>query len=298
MTGVMPFNGRVQHKPPRRDALAYPGASLGDPRRLSAQRMLGLRVDQCLKRESFRAVHGPAASSAFRLGDRIGFRCGRRMEPPMPRCRTPSLSAPTSPDLAKATRSIRVIGTAFTNNQTYFQGFPRWLDSRLANPAPNKVSADYIPGPAYLNNWSPSLQAQLLIDRYGVTPSASASLNDGAAQQASNASALLGGAPVGSVNMYKNGTGFQNEFYGGVTQTQTIAIGDGSTSTFSSGIGFGGSIGVALASTVTGSISGNTMTIPAPGPGLIITSTSAAGVSCGSCAAGTVITGYGDGHRR
>ena len=62
----------------------------------------------------------------------------------------------------------------------------------------------------------------------------------------SNASALLGGAPVGFVNMYKNGTGFQNEFYGGVTQTQTIGVGDGSTSKFSSGVGFGGSAGSVL----------------------------------------------------
>ena len=73
-------------------------------------------------------------------------------------------------------------------------------------------------------------------------------MNDGAAQQTQNASALLGGAPVGFANMYKNGTGFQNQFYGGVTQTQTIAIGDGATSQFSSGIGFGGSVGTALAS--------------------------------------------------
>ena len=120
-------------------------------------------------------------------------------------------------------------------------------------------------------------------------------MNDGSAQQAQNASALISGVPVGLLNMYKNGSGFQSNFYGNVTQTQTIGIGDGSTSKFSSGIGFGGSTGVALASTVTGSISGNTMTIPAPGPGTYYYINIGNGVSCGSCAAGTVITGFGTG---
>ncbi len=131
----------------------------------------------------------------------------------------------------------QVVGTAFASNQTYFQGFSTIVGWQSAGtPAPDNVSAAYIPGPSYLNNWAPARPAQLLVDRYGVAPSASTSLNDGAAQQVSNASTLLGGAPVGFLNMYKNGTGFQNEFYGGVTQTQTIGVGDGSTATFSSGV--------------------------------------------------------------
>ena len=190
----------------------------------------------------------------------------------------------------------QVVGTAFASNQTYFQGVSTIVGWQSAGtPAPDNVSAAYIPGPSYLNNWAPARPAQLLVDRYGVAPSTSASLNDGAAQQVSNASTLLGGAPVGFLNMYKNGTGFQNEFYGGVTQTQTIGVGDGSTATFSSGVGFGGSAGSGLASTVTGSISGNTMTIPVPGPGSYYYINIGNGVSCGSCAAGTVITGYGSG---
>lgn len=134
-----------------------------------------------------------------------------------------------------------------------------------------------------------------------MTPgSQAASLNDGAATQIQNASALLGGAPVGFLNMYKNGTGFQNEVYGGVTQTQTIGLGDGSTTTFSSGAGFGGSPSTsagALASTVTGSISGNTMTITAgfPTTGAWSWIDRGQAVTCGSCAAGTIITGLGTG---
>ena len=189
----------------------------------------------------------------------------------------------------------QVVGTAFSNNQTYFQGLSTVVGFSAGGiPQPDTVAANYIPGPAYLNNWSPSHPGQLLVDRYGVFPSSS-SYNDGAAQQATNASALLSGAPVGIDSMYKNGTGFQNEYYSGVTQTHTIGVGDGSTSKFSSGIGFGGSVGSALASTVTGSISGNTMTIPTPGPGSYYYINIGNGVSCGSCAAGTVITGYGTG---
>ncbi len=188
----------------------------------------------------------------------------------------------------------QVSGTAFASNQTYFQGFSTIVGFQVGGmPGPDNESAAYMPGPAYLNNWAPSHPGQLLVDRYGVIPSSAASLNDGAGQQVSNASALLGGAPVGFVNMYKNGTGFQNEFYGGVTQTQTIGVGDGSTATFSSGMGFGGSVGSALASTMTGSISGNTMTVAAPGPGLYEFINIGNGVSCGTCAAGTVITGFG-----
>ena len=187
----------------------------------------------------------------------------------------------------------QVIGsTSFSNNQTYFQGLATTVGFPFAGvPSPQNASAAYIPGPSYLNNWAPSVPGQTVFDRYGVLPGGTGSLNDGAAQQTQNASALLGGAPVGFVNMYKNGSGFQNQFYGDVTQTQTIAIGDGSTSQFSSGIGFGGSVGTAPASTTTGSISGNTMTIPAPGPGTYYYINIGNGVSCGSCAAGTVVTG-------
>ncbi|HEY1780305.1 MAG TPA: hypothetical protein VGG79_07720 [Roseiarcus sp.] len=184
----------------------------------------------------------------------------------------------------------QLIGTGFTYSQTYWQGFSTMVGWQAAgSPAPNNVSAAYIPGPSYLNNWAPAHPAQLSVDRYGVAPSASASLNDGAAWQSANASSLMGGAPVGLLNMYKNGSGGQNWFYSNVTQTQTIGIGDGSTSTVSSGAGFGGSV-AGLSSTVTGSISGNTMTIPAPGPGSYYYINIGNGVSCGSCAAGTVIT--------
>ncbi|HTV28749.1 MAG TPA: hypothetical protein VMF32_13270 [Xanthobacteraceae bacterium] len=185
--------------------------------------------------------------------------------------------------------------TGFTLNQTYF---PIYGSLVGFNGSANNVAANAVFGPAYLNGWSPSTPVQTLIDKWGVLPTSSSAVNDGAAQQAINFSTTTG-APLGFENMYKNGTGFQNEFYGGVTQSQTIGVGDGSSTTFSSGIGYGGTIstnGGALASTMTGSISGNTMTLSS--------GTSAAGwsyvnigqgVTCGSCAAGTVITGYGTG---
>ena len=187
-------------------------------------------------------------------------------------------------------------------NQTYFQGFSTLVGFAAGGiPGNWNAAGSYIPGPDFLNTWAPSRAGQLLVDRFGVTPGSQvAALNDGAATQSQNASALLGGAPVGFLNMYKNGTGFQNEVYGGVTQTQTIGLGDGSTTTFSSGAGFGGSPSTsagALASAVTGSISGNTMTITAgfPTTGAWSWIDRGQAVTCGSCAAGTIITGLGTG---
>ena len=181
--------------------------------------------------------------------------------------------------------------TGFSVNQTYFQGYTASVGFQTGGAAVNTVAAEAVYAP-YVNGWSPGTPMQALIDRYGVFPGTG--LNDGAAQQATNASAILG-APFGFDNGYKNGTGFQNEFYGGVTQSQTIGIGDGSSTIFSSGAGYGGAISTsagARASTITGSISGNTMTLSS---GSSETAWSYVGigqaVTCGSCAAATVITG-------
>jgi hypothetical protein len=131
----------------------------------------------------------------------------------------------------------QVSGGPGTSNQTYYQGYSTlagWQGAGLpANWTPNQF---YVPGPPLLNGWAPSQAGQILVDRFGV-----GILSDGMATQNGSASALLG-APVGSLNMYKNGTGNQNWIYGGVTQTQTIGIGNGSTTTFSSGVGYGGSV--------------------------------------------------------
>ena len=134
--------------------------------------------------------------------------------------------------------------TGYSNNQTYFQGFGAMVGFAVANqPGNNNAGGLYVPGPAFIGSWSPSFAPQLSVDRFGVFGTASSATNDGAAWLLQNGSAQLGGAPVSLDNMFKNGSGYQNEFYGGVTQTQTIGVGDGSTTTFSSGAGFGGSVG-------------------------------------------------------
>ena len=185
------------------------------------------------------------------------------------------------------------IGTSGTANQTYFQGYTHSVGFSGAGAPISNEAAEAVYTP-YVNGWSPSVPLQLLTDRYGVLQA----LNDGAGQQATNASAILG-TVFGFDDGYHNGTGFQNEFYGGVTQSQTIGVGDGSSTTFSSGAGYGGTVstsGGARSSTITGSINGNTMSLTASSsetgwsyvnPGQ--------GVTCGSCAAGTVITGFGTG---
>lgn len=189
--------------------------------------------------------------------------------------------------------------TGFSVNQTYFKGYASYVGSALGGASGNTVTSVGVFAP-YANGWAPAIPAQTLVDSYGVFPS-TVSPNDGANQQAINASAILGGAPFGSDNGYKNGTGFQNEYYGGVTQSQTIGIGDGSSTTFSSGIGYGGTVstsGGAIASTVpSSSISSNVMTLSASGfpTGGWTYVNPGQGVSCGSCTAGTVITGFNSG---
>ena len=188
------------------------------------------------------------------------------------------------------------MNSAFTANQTYFQGYTSSVGFQMGGAASNTTSPVAVYAP-YINGWSPSTPMQALIDRYGVFPGTG--LNDGTATQATNASAILGGAPFGFDNGYHNGTGFQNEFYGGVTQSQTIGVGDGSSTTFSSGAAYGGTVstsGGAIASTITGSISGNTMTLSSgsSSSGWSFVNIGQ-GVTCGSCAAGTVITGFGTG---
>jgi hypothetical protein len=152
--------------------------------------------------------------------------------------------------------------TSSSINQTYFQGYSTMAGFPGGGIPGNWNSAGiYIPGPSLLNGWAPSRAGQLLVDRFGVIPNGA--MNDGAAMQIGNTSALLGGAPVGFLNMYKNGTGFQNEFYGGVPQTQTIGLGNGSTTTFSSGAGFGGSVSTGAPSIqITGGVTtAGTMTV-------------------------------------
>jgi len=186
------------------------------------------------------------------------------------------------------------IGTSGTANQTYFQGYTHSVGFSGADAPISGEAAEAVYAP-YVNGWAPSSPLQLLTDRYGVLQS----LNDGAGQQAVNANTVLDGAIFGFDDGYHNGTGFQNEFYGGVTQSQTIGVGDGSSTTFSSGAGYGGTVstsGGARSSTMTGSITGNTMNLT--------TNSSETGwsyinpgqaVTCGSCAAGTIITGFGTG---
>ena len=146
--------------------------------------------------------------------------------------------------------------TGFTNNQTYFQGLGSMVGFQIGGqPGNNNAGGLYVPGPAFLRNWSPSFPGQLVVDRFGVFGGASSATNDGAAWLLQNGSAQLGGAPLGLDDMFKNGSGFQNQFYGGVTQTQTVGVGDGSSTTFSSGAGFGGSVGGSTgAGAATGSI--------------------------------------------
>ena len=83
-----------------------------------------------------------------------------------------------------------------------------------------------------------------------------------------------------------------------MTQSQTIGVGDGSSTTFSSGAAYGGTVstsGGALASAIAASsISGNVMTLGTVYGGWAFVNPGQ-GVSCGSCAAGTVITGFDGG---
>ena len=179
-------------------------------------------------------------------------------------------------------------------SQGYFQGYASSVGFQVGGSSINNTAAEAVYAP-YVNGWSPSIPMQALVDRYGVFFTG---LNDGTATQAANASAILGGAPFGFDNGYHNGTGFQNEFYGGVTQSQTIGVGDGTSTTFSSGAGYGGTVstsGGALASAIpSSSISGNVMTL-GTAFGAWSFANPGQGVSCGSCAAGTVITGFGSG---
>ena len=155
--------------------------------------------------------------------------------------------------------------TSMTTNQTYFQGLASMTGWATlgSQPSTNTSGSTYLPA-IFLNSWAPSLAPQVLVSPYGVLPNSN-SPNDGALQTIINAGALSG-APVSLSNMYKNGSGFQDNIYAGVTQSQTIGLGTGSQTVFSSGAAFGGTLntsGGAIASTLTGSIpnSSSTMTI-------------------------------------
>ena len=156
--------------------------------------------------------------------------------------------------------------TATTLNQSYLEGFvptAAWFGLSGNN---NNPGANYIAGPPYLNSWRPSNPSQILFDARGIFPGAQNTLNDGALSESLGASAQLGGAPVGLVNFYKNGSGSEGNL-SGVTQTQTIGLGTGSQTVYSSGAAFGGTLntsGGAAASTmaaVTVSTAG-VMTVP------------------------------------
>ena len=133
-------------------------------------------------------------------------------------------------------------------NQTNFtglgalSGFPTSGSSVANEPA-----GLYVPGPALLNNVAFSFPPQFLVDRFGVSPNGS--VLDSSATMIENG-ASTSGAPIGIVNMLKNGTGEQNYFYGNTTQTQTLGIGNGSSTVFSTGAGYGGNFGSGNVATV------------------------------------------------
>jgi hypothetical protein len=185
-------------------------------------------------------------------------------------------------------------------NQTYFHGYSTNVGWSGAGIGANwNANGIYIPGPPLLDGWAPAQAGQLLVDRFGVIPSAAGSMNDGMATQNGNASALLGGAPVGLLNMYKNGTGNQNWIYGNVIQSQTIGIGNGSTTTFSSGAGYGGSVSSSAPSIqISGSITAAGVLTVTINNSLSATSfpwsflNIGQAVSCSTCMAGGPYTGF------
>jgi hypothetical protein len=143
------------------------------------------------------------------------------------------------------------------NQQTYFSGISSLVGAPVGGlGTPNIVNGSMVPGPPILGLFTDGVPGQLVCDRFGVVGTAASCMQDGGAWLAQNASAQLGGAPVGRVDLLFNGSESQNIFFDGVPQTQTIGVGDGSTAHFSSGPMFGGSTG-------NSSVSGSTVTVTA-----------------------------------
>ncbi len=147
------------------------------------------------------------------------------------------------------------------NNQTFFSGLASSVGFQTGGVGGNNITnATFLPGPSILGV-QPSFVGQVIADHFGVFAAAASPLGDGTLSLVNGVTAMSG-APVGLVNMGKNGTSFEALFYDEIPQTQTIGIGDGSTTTFSSGIGYGGSVGSASSTTInlgtTGSISATT----------------------------------------
>lgn len=186
-------------------------------------------------------------------------------------------------------------------NQTFWAGSSQLVGWQTAgSSSQNQTNAGYVPGPPIQGVYSYSVPNATITDGFSVKGSSLSTVNDGSASLLQGASSIMGGTPVGLDNLTRNGTGFQSMIYDGVTSSQTIGLGDASTKVFSSGLGFGGSLSTsagAVANTVTGSISSNTMTITAASTGTNNWFYIDRGqqVTCGSCTAGTVITGLGTG---
>lgn len=185
------------------------------------------------------------------------------------------------------------------NNQTYYQDTNKCgqvVGFQTANNGGNNTAnLSYVPGPAISGTWSFSSPAQTVADRYSTIGQSSSTIGDGSSWLLQNA-ATISGAPIGLNNQTKNGTGFQSMFYDNIAQAQTIGIGDGSTKVFASGLGYGAEPNTSAggsATVLTGSISGTTLTITAgfPTTGAWKWINPGQHVTCGSCAAGTIITG-------
>ena len=152
-------------------------------------------------------------------------------------------------------------------NQTNFTGFGSISGFNTSGTgSTNTTNGAFVPGPS-LNNVIPSFAPGFLLDRFGAFGGFSGL--DAWASAIQNGNSTSGGAPIGIVNMLKNGTGEANYFYGNITQTQSIGIGDGSSKVFSSGAGYGGNSGASNVATVSSETVGTTAISATTGIGTI-----------------------------
>ena len=137
-------------------------------------------------------------------------------------------------------------------NQSFFTGFgsASGFNTNGAGAANAVNGGDYVPGPT-LSNVTPAFAPQYLLNRFDAFTGTALAAEDSLASIMQNGTITSGGAPIGVVNMLKNGTNETNYFYGLLPQTQSIGIGDGSTTIFSSGAGYGGNFGSSNVATTT-----------------------------------------------